>query len=567
MSYQPTELDERVKATTLQILEQMELLRTGTDSALEGIDYGEQDTAILIAQLFTKLDLDVPTEIESSHVETKTVEETKTSDSYLVSFASIHTVVLFGTDSCTTVTTRRSTSNPRLMTNQQSSPFKWANMDVMFSTGLWVHPSPYNELYPFPASPQNAQKSSVFSIEADFQSILDAFLGSVDSEIQQRLCKIEKLRQLCPVNHLGLITEMWEVVLMYWDEEKYPEAEYWGRQLSRCPPSPDTQVHELLIKSRLLLSVVLFMQRKLKEAKDEHQIVHQLVLSSSGVHEILIEPSLSIGGAIAESLHENKDSESWFRQLAQLKLTAYGPRSEDTISTLRHLAEAMLSQRRYSESEELLWIMVDLAKTSLKSTDRATTKLSCSLARLMFKQGRFEDAENLWRMSLEIARTRWGSEDSVALKAETGLARVLKSQGRLAESEKLLRGNVEKLVRVRGEDSLITSTSMEHLGSLLMEDGRYADAAIWWEKCTKIRLLKLGPTDDTAFETFSVLIECYLQLGGYNDALKSGQEWLEAAKKASGLNHIYVSQLQSLLETMLVEKLSNFQPDVPMRLF
>lgn len=239
MSYQPTEPDERVKTTTLQILEQMELLRTGTDSAPEGVDYRKQDPAILIAQLFTKLDLDVPADIESSHVETKTVEETKTSDSDLVSFASIHTSVLFGTSSCTTVTTRRSTSNLRLefVTNQQSSPFKWANMDVMFSTGLWIQPSPYNELYPFPSAPQNAQKSSVSSIEANFQSIFDAFQCSVDSEIQERLCKIEKLRQLCPANHLGLIIEMWEVALMYWNEEKYPEAEYWWRQLASYPGS------------------------------------------------------------------------------------------------------------------------------------------------------------------------------------------------------------------------------------------------------------------------------------------------------------------------------------------
>lgn len=292
-----------------------------------------------------------------------------------------------------------------------------------------------------------------------------------------------------------------------------------------------------------------------------------MVLSSSIVHEILIRGSLFIGGSIAKSLDENKDSESWFRQLAQLTLTTYGPRSGDTISSLRHLAEAMLSQRRYSESEELLWIMVDLAKTSLKSTDRATTKLACLLARLMFKQKRFEDAENLWGMSLEIAQTHWGSEDSIALKAETGLARVLKSQGRLAESETLLRRNVEKLVRVRGEDSLSASTTMGCLGSLLMQDGRYADAAIWWEKCTKIRLLRLGPTDHTALKTFSVLIECYLHLGRYSDALKSGQEWLEAVKKAPGLGHRCVSQLQSWLETMVVEKLPNFQSDVPMHLF
>jgi tetratricopeptide (TPR) repeat protein len=567
MSYQPTEPDERVKATTLQILEQMELLRAGTDSALEGADYGEQDPAILIAQLFTKLDLDVPADIESSHVETKTVGGAKTSDSDLVSFANIHTSVLFGTRSCTTVTTRRSTSNLRLefVTNQQRSPFKWANMDVIFSTGLWVQPSPYNELYPFPADPQSAQKWSVSSIEANFQSVFYASHCSVESEIQERLCKIEKLRQLCPANHPGLIIEMWEIALMYWHKEKYPKAEYWWRQLARCPLSPAT--HAVVISSRLFLSSVLWTQRKLKEARSEHQIVHQLVLSSSVVYEILIEGSLSIGGGIAESLDENKDSESWFRQLAQLTLTTHGPRFEGTISSLRHLAEAMLSQRRYSESEELLWIMVDLAKTSLKSTDRATTKLACSLARLMFKQGRFEDAENLWRMSLEIAQTRWGSEDSIALKAETGLARVLNSQGRLAESETLLRRNVEKLVRVRGEDSLSASTTMECLGSLLMQDGRYADAAIWWEKCTKIRLLRLGPTDDKAFKTFSVLRECYLQLGRYSEALKLGQEWLEAVKKASGLSHRYVSQLQSWLDTILVGKLPNFQSDVTMQLF
>jgi tetratricopeptide (TPR) repeat protein len=170
-------------------------------------------------------------------------------------------------------------------------------------------------------------------------------------------------------------------------------------------------------------------------------------------------------------------------------------------------------------------------------------------------------------MSLEIAQTRWGSEDSIALKAETGLARVLNSQGRLAESETLLRCNLEKLMRVRGENSLSASTTMEYLGTLLMQDGRYADAAVWWEKCTKIRLLRLGPTEDKAFKTFSVLTECYLQLGKYSEALKSGQEWLEAVEKAPGHSHRIFSQLQSWLETILVEKLPNIQSDVPMQLF
>lgn len=196
----------------------MELLRLGTDSPP---NCGEEDPAILIAQLFTKLDLDVPTDIESSHVETKTVEETKTSGSDLVSLTSIHTGVSFGIGSCTTVTTRRSTPYLRLefVTNQQSSPFKWDNMDVMFSTGLWVQPSPYNELYPFPSGTQGPQKSSVSSTGANFHSISNEFQCSADSEIQDRVCKIEKLRQLCPANHPGLMVEMLEVTTMYLNEK------------------------------------------------------------------------------------------------------------------------------------------------------------------------------------------------------------------------------------------------------------------------------------------------------------------------------------------------------------
>ena len=49
-----------------------------------------------------------------------------------------------------------------------------------------------------------------------------------------------------------------------------------------------------------------------------------------------------------------------------------------------------------------------------------------------------------------------------------------------------------------------------------------------------------------------------MQLGRYTDALKSGQEWLEAVEKASGLGHGYVGQLQRWLETIVVEKLPNF---------
>jgi hypothetical protein len=148
------------------------------------------------------------------------------------------------------------------------------------------------------------------------------------------------------------------------ERKKYHEVEYWCRQLTQCPPSLAIHNHLLFIGSRILLSSVLFRQRKLEEARSEHQIVHQLVLSSTLVDELFVEWSLFVGGSIACFLHEDKDSESWFRQLAQLTLKTYGPRSSDTILYLQRLAKAMLRQCKYSESEELLWILIDLAKTS-----------------------------------------------------------------------------------------------------------------------------------------------------------------------------------------------------------
>jgi hypothetical protein len=553
----------------VQLEDSMNVVQTSTDSTLEDSDDREEDLASLIGKLFAKLDLDVPVDL----LEDPNIEETTKSNSGLVTFEEINAIAPFEASSCNIVTTRRSISNMRLKfeMNQQGLPFKWANMDVMFSTGIWVQPSPYNELYPFPSATETIQMSRVSSTATDFTlRFLNIYhpYPSVDSDVQEHLLKIEKLRQLCPKNHPGLILEILAVAQMYLEEEKYLEAGYWCRQILESPKSPGTKCHELLATTRILLSIALIEQDHMSEAIRELQIGHQYILGSSFIRNPdIIGASLLLGAGIAGYLEENHNkSESMFRQLAQLMLTTYGPRSEDAIYALQQLSEIMMLRGRYLESEELLRITMELSRTRFKSTDRAATELACCLAKLKYKQKRHKEAENLWRTIFENASMNWGSEDEITVEAEDGLALALEAQGRSAESAAVLRRSVEKLLRIRGMNSLTAASSMRRLASALMQDSRCEDAAIWWEKCVNIFRFRGGPTSERAFGALEQLLGCYIELGRYSGALKWAREWQQAVKESSGPSHEYVQLLESRIKTLIAQEGPSYQADEPMQL-
>lgn len=526
----------------------MDFLRGGTCSTVVNNDNGLKDPDAMVVQLFTQLDLTIPADTQpyfAQYLVDK--EEDKLADYGCLTFEAIAKNAPVGANesygcipSIPGITRRSMGGAQSTKTNQHSSPFRWESMDVMFPSGLWLSPTPYSELYPFPSAPITTHQSTK---RFPFGAVTTGSPRSEinPDEIEERLENIERLRQVCSENHGALIMEMYEVAAVYYNAKRYAAAEYWYRQIIKTTPSRSKRIQWVVVASRVILSRVLYFGGKFLEAKRTHQIAHRLALNNAITGWELTELTFEIGAEIAESLDQNSDAETFNRQVAQMRLTRHGPRFEGTILSLQGLAKAMYIQEKYSESRDLLWILMDLGNTSLKSSIRAHVEVACLLARLMHKQGLYRDAESLWRISLQEAHQTWGPDHCLALKSATGLARALKFQGEYAESETLLRRNIPKLLKANeSEPTSMAFFGLSVLAGLLMTTGRYGEAGTWWE--TGIEILS-GGFEYTGFPIlcYANLVICYSEEGRFNDCLRIVLAMKEAAKGNPDKTHHLIS--------------------------
>jgi tetratricopeptide (TPR) repeat protein len=536
------------------------------------VELGREDNgnenAILLAQLFTKLGLEVPDDTDAYFRSApETQYEEKSLNYEYVSFADLSKkgpAKSKGQPKYYGAVLERSASHNFLgtestMTNMQDSPFRWGNIDVEFSTGLWIPPNPYNELYPFPSSPLNSA-SLTSSICAGGSSRIsqhherDGTTPFSEVDMQERLRKTSKLRQMCPASHPGLIQEMFEISRLYYLEERYSDAEYWAGQIVQIPYEDAINSTDFLYRSWHRLAYALCMQKRFEEAKATHQRHQQWIVHHNVVRSDLFELTLELSAYIAYYLEDDPATESLYRQVAQMKLSTYGPRHQDTMASLRSVAESMEYQDRYSESEELLRILVQLGSTSSKPIDSTAIEVTCSLATVLAKQGLFEDAEKLWLHSMQEAEKTLGKEDPLTLHAEMGLAQALRSQGRWSESEIILRENVKKFLGVRGDKSTRTANSISELAGVLVQLGKLKEAMIWWEKSLTCYTHSLGYLYPETIQSCEMLGMCYERQGQNLDALQLYQKAMEEARGVMSPTHHHFIMIRSWILALQEEE-------------
>ncbi|KAN0116853.1 hypothetical protein V8E51_002830 [Hyaloscypha variabilis] len=539
-------------------------LPRSNDGACEIGSAGKEDISILLSRLFAKFDLGVPSGADSVYVEaTKSVDAESSHSEFVsefVSFEDRYTIVPCGNSKrhgChESIVQQHVLDHPPgarpIASGQQGSLFKWANMDVIFPTGFWVTPSPYNELYPFPTTTTLTAKSNISS---SITSVSQYFLVNMsDTKLKERLLKIEKLQQLCSPNHLGLLSEMYAVARAYYARRHSPNyadcgnVKHWSKQIIDSPFSEATEAQVLVAKSWLLLSWVLYRERRDTEAMDAHRAAHHWILNSGVVDEEFTEVIFHIGGFIARQNSELSEVESQFWQLAQIRLTKYGPRYGETVNALRLLAEDLVHQKRYSEGEDLLMIMLELMRSSLYSGDPAAIQLFSSFGWTLQNQKRYAEAEDRWKFALEQANKHFGDSNYMTLDAETGLAEVLKLQGRYAESERLLRKNIEKLLRVLGDNWEHSVDAVTSLCEVLIETDQLEEATTWSEKSLQMHIALSGRTHPRTFRSCIRLMGCYRRQKRYGDSLSLAKSYLEEVDKASANGQKYIDKLERWIE-------------------
>lgn len=415
-----------------------------------------------------------------------------------------------------------------------NAPLKIPDMDVLFPSDIQVAPNPFMELYPFPIS-------SVKAIQTD--SACKSRFVTCQNEVAEYKDKFTKLKQLCPETHPAMISIMEKLGSAYYQLGKASQAEHWYRSAVAARQQTDEAMSLRLLYAWLGVIDATNAQGRFIEAKILYEKIHPLILRAVDPDHSIVQKSLQIIAIILGNLGNHEDAEAHCRQLLQIRLNTFGLRHGKTIAALQRLSNPIRRQERYSESEELLSIMVQLSESAPGMSDHRRCRGLSSLAKVMFQQGRYKASESLHRQATEWSKLSLGEEHPATMQCVYHLARTLRCQGDLRESEDLLRQTVERQTKTLGEYSPSTIDSTSELGETLEMAGRYDEAIVIYEKSLRGFSMIWGPGHDYTIVGCESLGRCYELKCRYTDALALYGRTIDDIQAAHGPSHEAIAEI------------------------
>jgi hypothetical protein len=205
------------------------------------------------------------------------------------------------------------------------------------------------------------------------------------------------------------------------------------------------------------------------EAKKMLDDVHEVILRVDKPGGFLIQESLQIMSMICVYFQNFGEAESILREVVQIRLIKLGPRHGNTLAAIQRLSLPISLSERYSDSEELLRIALEIGRNAPEASDLSKCRTTSSLANVLSFQGMHQESEALYRISVEYLEKFFGEDDPQTLRCNFRLARELRQNGLFRESERLLEIIARKQIERSGEYHPYTIAIMMALGDLLVE--------------------------------------------------------------------------------------------------
>jgi tetratricopeptide (TPR) repeat protein len=303
------------------------------------------------------------------------------------------------------------------------------------------------------------------------------------------------------------------------------------------------------LQSKLFLISSITEQGRFDEAKNMIDDVHKDILRVDTSGGSLVQNSLQIMGAILNHLENYEKAESVLRELVQMKLITLGPRHGDTLAAIERLSYPISLVNRFSESEELLRIALELGRTAPEFSDSRKCQAIRLLAVMFSCVGmRRQEGEALCRMSVECSERLSGEDDWETLRSKCNLARELKEKGLLHESDILFERTARKQIEMSGEYSLEAISIVKELCCLLLETCQYKKAGTWLEKLFHVYRKLHGPDHEEVLNVCDELGRCYEGQGRYQDALNLYEQMSQETGEVVGSNHPSIARLARWME-------------------
>jgi tetratricopeptide (TPR) repeat protein len=414
-------------------------------------------------------------------------------------------------------------------TKGSSNGLRFAGFDILFPSEILVTPDPFQELYVFPIPLSSSTK------ERKRSQSLPRFI-SYQTEKRDYKDKYMKLSAMLPHTHPAVIKTMEKLGSVYYHLGNARLAEHWYQYVVSTRDQTEKLISLETLDAWLGLIDAITAQGRYVEGKILHQEIHPSIVRMAPPHHWLMQKSLQTIAIISGNLGIHEDAEHYYRQLVQIRLSAFGPRHGDTLAAMQRLANPLRRQEQYAESEELLTITVQLSESSPGMSEQRKCRGLSSLAKVLFDQGRYNESEMLHRASAERSKLSLGDEDPTTLQCLYHLARSLRAQGLLEEAKRVLQNTIEIQTRVLGEGSPSTIESMSELAKTLEMGKNYEEAATWYTKALKGNEEVWGPDSDNTLIACEILGRCYELQGLYSDALALYIEAMNEVLTAKGIN-------------------------------
>ncbi|KAI0097227.1 hypothetical protein GGR51DRAFT_566773 [Nemania sp. FL0031] len=357
----------------------------------------------------------------------------------------------------------------------KSLAFKHLGIDAIFPTQELIFANPLDiELYPFP---QHYPSCFDYIPPSRTHDILR-------KQIRESSEKIQRLQSVALGETDAAVALIDSLAVAYFGLGHYNEAE---KQFNRMLPK---LLQRHLPNSRYVVSVkrdlaeVILHLGRFGEANKMAQDVHKLALAIDVPGGRLTQRSLHVLAQSYGNLRDLPKEEDLLRQLVQIRLSSLGPRHGDTLAAIRSLCDSIIDSKRFSESEELLRVALELSQ-SAEVSDRRKCLISRKLATVLYKKGNYQESEALYRKTLSMSVHLLGDEHPDTLRCRFWLCKTLRARGSLSDSYYLHSKTVQQQIKTRGELRGSTIESMASLSTLLVQMGNITAAEVWMRQALR----------------------------------------------------------------------------------
>lgn len=294
-------------------------------------------------------------------------------------------------------------------------------------------------------------------------------------------------------NHLNVATSLHNQAWLYFDLNKYAEAEPLNLRSLAIREESAGPEHPVVASSYLRLGHLYKEQGRYAEAKRAYERSLEIAQGALSPEHPYVAASLQELGRLNFIFGKVEEAEPLTLKALEIRQKALGLEHYDVASSLNYLADIYTRQQKFTEAEELYKRAIAIFEKSFGADYPSLTLLLKDLAFFYLEQAKYTEAEPLLTRALSISEASLGREHLYVGVALRGLALLRHQQLRYAEAEESYLRALSIREKTSGPNHPSYAHILNDLGRLYSDQRKYLKAEPLFRKAVTILKKAFGP--------------------------------------------------------------------------